>query len=33
MTLVREFRADWPYRITGDEHRDVGYAIDRAGWT
>ncbi|MDP1877277.1 MAG: GNAT family N-acetyltransferase [Actinomycetota bacterium] len=32
MTLVREFRADWPYRIPGDEHGDVEYAIDRAAW-
>jgi len=32
MTLVREFRADWPYRIPGDEFGDVEYAIDRGDW-
>ena len=29
---VRVFRADWPYRIPGDEHGDVEYALDRADW-
>jgi RimJ/RimL family protein N-acetyltransferase len=32
MTLVREFHADWPVRIPGDEHGDVEYAIDRDTW-
>ena len=32
MRLVREFRADWPVRIPGDEHGDVEYAITRAEW-
>jgi hypothetical protein len=26
---VRFFHADWPYRIPGDEHGDVTYAMDR----
>lgn len=29
---ARVFHADWPYRIPGDEHGDVEYAIDRADW-
>ncbi len=29
---VRLFHADWPYRIPGDEHGDVEYALDRADW-
>lgn len=32
MTLSREFRADWPVRIPGDEYGDVEYAITRAEW-
>lgn len=32
MRLVRTFHADWPYRIPGDEERDVEYAITRAEW-
>ena len=32
MTLVREFRAEWPDLIPGDEFGDVEYAIDRATW-
>ena len=32
MTLVREFHQEWPYRIEGDEHGDVEYAITRSGW-
>ncbi len=32
MHLVREFRADWPVRIPGDEWGDVEYAIDRRDW-
>jgi RimJ/RimL family protein N-acetyltransferase len=32
MRLVREFHADWPVRIPGDEHGDVEYAITRTEW-
>jgi RimJ/RimL family protein N-acetyltransferase len=32
LRLVREFRADWPYPIPGDEHGDVEYALDREDW-
>jgi RimJ/RimL family protein N-acetyltransferase len=32
LTLVRTFRADWPYPIEGDELGDVEYALDRAEW-
>ena len=32
MRLVREYRADWPVRIPGDERGDVEYAITRAEW-
>ena len=32
MRLVREFHADWPVRIPGDEHGDVEYAITREQW-
>ena len=32
LRLVREFRADWPYAIPGDEHGDVEYGLDRAEW-
>jgi RimJ/RimL family protein N-acetyltransferase len=32
MTLVRTFSSDWPYRIEGDEHGDVEYAITREQW-
>jgi RimJ/RimL family protein N-acetyltransferase len=32
MTLVRVFRADWPYPIPGDEFGDVEYAIERKDW-
>ncbi len=32
MRLVREFRADWPVKIPGDEHGDVEYAITRTEW-
>ncbi len=32
MRLVREFVADWPVRIDGDEHGDVEYSITRAEW-
>jgi RimJ/RimL family protein N-acetyltransferase len=29
---VRTFYGDWPYRIEGDEHGDVEYAITREEW-
>ena len=32
LTLVRTFRADWPYPIEGDEHGDVEYALSREQW-
>lgn len=32
MTLIRTFRAGWPYAIPGDELGDVEYAITRAEW-
>ncbi len=32
MRLVREFSADWPYPIPGDELGDVEYAIERGYW-
>jgi RimJ/RimL family protein N-acetyltransferase len=32
MRFLREFHADWPMRIPGDEPADVEYAIDRAQW-
>jgi RimJ/RimL family protein N-acetyltransferase len=32
MRLLREFHADWPYQIPGDEHGDVEYVVDRADW-
>ena len=32
MRLVREFHADWPVRIPGDELGDVEYAITRDEW-
>ena len=32
LRLVRTFTADWPYRIPGDEHGDVEYAITREQW-
>lgn len=32
MRLVREFHADWPYPIPGDELGDVEYAIEREDW-
>jgi RimJ/RimL family protein N-acetyltransferase len=32
MRLVREFQADWPVQIDGDEHGDVEYAITRDEW-
>jgi len=32
LRLVRNFTADWPVRIPGDEHGDVEYALDRTEW-
>jgi RimJ/RimL family protein N-acetyltransferase len=32
LRFVRLFHGDWPYRIPGDEHGDVEYAITRAEW-
>jgi len=32
MKLVREFHADWPVRIPGDEEGDIEYSITRAEW-
>lgn len=32
MKVVRVFRADWPYRIPGDEFGDVEYAVGRDEW-
>lgn len=32
LRYVRTFFAEWPYRIPGDEHGDVEYAITREEW-
>jgi RimJ/RimL family protein N-acetyltransferase len=32
LTLVRSFTQDWPYRIDGEEHGDVEYALTRKEW-
>ena len=32
LRFVRAFHGDWPYKIPGDEHGDVEYAITRAEW-
>ena len=32
MTLARSFHEDWPYKIPGDEHGEVEYAITRPEW-
>jgi RimJ/RimL family protein N-acetyltransferase len=32
LRFVRAFHGDWPFRIPGDEHGDVEYAITRAEW-
>jgi RimJ/RimL family protein N-acetyltransferase len=32
LPYVRTFHADWPYRIDGDEHGDVEYALTRSEW-
>jgi RimJ/RimL family protein N-acetyltransferase len=32
LTLARTFHQEWPYRIEGEEHGDVEYALLRADW-
>jgi len=32
LRLVRTFHQPWPYRIEGDEHGEVEYALHRADW-
>ncbi len=32
LRYVRTFHQEWPYRIEGDEHGDVEYALTRAEW-
>ncbi|MCA1668157.1 MAG: GNAT family N-acetyltransferase [Thermomicrobia bacterium] len=32
LTLVRTFHQEWPYRIAGDEHGDVEYALTKEDW-
>ena len=32
MRRIRVYHADWPYRIPGEEHGDVEYAITREEW-
>jgi RimJ/RimL family protein N-acetyltransferase len=32
LTLVRIFHQPWPYRIAGEEHGDVEYALRKADW-
>jgi RimJ/RimL family protein N-acetyltransferase len=32
LTHVRTFHQEWPWRIEGDEHGDVEYALTRADW-
>jgi RimJ/RimL family protein N-acetyltransferase len=32
LRFVRTFHQEWPYRIEGEEHGDVEYALDRAEW-
>ena len=32
LRFVRLFHGEWPYRIPGDEHGDVEYAITRGQW-
>ncbi len=32
MSLVREFQAEWPHRIEGEELGDVEYAVTRDEW-
>ncbi len=32
LTYVRTFHQEWPWRIEGDEHGDVEYALRKADW-
>ncbi len=32
LTYVRRFHQEWPWRIEGDEHGDVEYALRKADW-
>lgn len=32
LTYVRTFHQEWPWRIEGDEHGDVDYALRKADW-
>ena len=32
LRFIRLFHGDWPYKIPGDEHGDVEYAITRDEW-
>ena len=32
LRFIRLFHGDWPYKIPGDEHGDVEYAITRGEW-
>ena len=32
LTYVRTFHQEWPWRIEGDEHGDVEYALRKAEW-
>lgn len=32
LRFIRLFHGDWPYKIPGDEHGDVEYAITREEW-
>ena len=32
LRIIRRFHLDWPYKIPGDEHGDVEYAITRDEW-
>jgi RimJ/RimL family protein N-acetyltransferase len=33
LRFVRAFHQDWPYRIEGEEHGDVEYALTREQWS
>ncbi len=32
LTYVRTFHKEWPWRIEGDEHGEVEYALTKADW-
>jgi len=32
LRLVRTFHQPWPYRVEGEEHGDVEYALSRTDW-